>query len=458
MANTNTFYADDGNEVNYHSPNHQQAHSRFRRAVAVIVATLLCIVVSYCSIRSSTNANLRNQHSRNLTWHENLDEGSGDYFDSDGVNSTWDIPPECQPFDCDEEDEGNRNTSSDLQFDDDDDDDEESSSIIDTDDDATTKLEVAAKTDAVPSWMQSNLADVSSSLSKEDVPLFFHIPKAAGTAIQNLYWCMGLTLANEVGANEKFAHNKDTKLLEFQPFHSLDYHVVNVDTTSRNGILRAKNMGLVSSTDPAVDIVVSGEINYAAQNLFDEGHKGRVVAMFRHPVERAISMFYYLRKADWETSYHEDWNDVTILDWANSDEGEHSWVVRKLVGKEKSSFTLTAEDLEVAKEILRTKVLIGLKDRFLPSIKRFNTYLGIDDSSANAQECLVEFGGRPKEGDLESEKKHNADTHPMVPRGGKVWNALAKKNDMDVLLYEYAEALYEEQGDIIGPLQTEDTS
>ena len=174
------------------------------------------------------------------------------------------------------EDEGNRNTSSDLQFDDDDDD-EESSSIIDTDDDATTKLEVAAKTDAVPSWMQSNLADVSSSLSKEDVPLFFHIPKAAGTAIQNLYWCMGLTLANEVGANEKFAHNKDTKMLEFQPFHSLDYHVVNVDTTSRNGILRAKNMGLVSSTDPAVDVVVSGEINYSAQNLFDEGHKGRVV-------------------------------------------------------------------------------------------------------------------------------------------------------------------------------------
>lgn len=165
MANTNTFYADDGNEVNYHSPNHQQAHSRFRRAVAVIVATLLCIVVSYCSIRSSTNANLRNQHSRNLTWHENLDEGSGDYFDSDGVNSTWDIPPECQPFDCDEEDEGNSNTSSDLQFDDDDDD-EESSSIIDTDDDATTKLEVAAKTDAVPSWMQSNLADVRHRCQK----------------------------------------------------------------------------------------------------------------------------------------------------------------------------------------------------------------------------------------------------------------------------------------------------
>ena len=105
MANTNTFYTDDGNEANYHSPNHQQAHSRFRRAVAVIVATLLCIVVSYCSIRSSTNTNLRNQHSRNLTWHENLEEGSGDYFDWDGVNSTWDIPPECQPFDCDEEDE-----------------------------------------------------------------------------------------------------------------------------------------------------------------------------------------------------------------------------------------------------------------------------------------------------------------------------------------------------------------
>ena len=34
--------------------------------------------------------------------------------------------------------------------------------------------------------------------------------------------------------------------------------------------------------------------------LFDENHKGRVLAMFRHPVDRLVSKFFYLQIATWE--------------------------------------------------------------------------------------------------------------------------------------------------------------
>jgi hypothetical protein len=66
---------------------------------------------------------------------------------------------------------------------------------------------------------------------------------------------------------------------------------VNVDTISRPGILRAERLGLVSSR--LADIIVTGDLNFAIDHLYDEDHKGRVLAMFRHPVERLISQFYY---------------------------------------------------------------------------------------------------------------------------------------------------------------------
>ena len=66
---------------------------------------------------------------------------------------------------------------------------------------------------------------------------------------------------------------------------------VNVDTITRPGILRAERLGLVPSG--LADMIVSPNLNFAIEHLYDEDHKGRVLAMFRHPIERMISKFYY---------------------------------------------------------------------------------------------------------------------------------------------------------------------
>jgi hypothetical protein len=67
---------------------------------------------------------------------------------------------------------------------------------------------------------------------------------------------------------------------------------VNVDTTTIEGIERAKQMNLAGSE--LAEVIVIQHL-YEAEKLFDPIHRGRLFAVFRHPVDRAISMFYYLQ-------------------------------------------------------------------------------------------------------------------------------------------------------------------
>ena len=46
--------------------------------------------------------------------------------------------------------------------------------------------------------------------------------------------------------------------------------------------------------------------------------------MMRHPVEREISLFYYLGKAEWEDGYREDFGNMTLLEYATfANNGDH---------------------------------------------------------------------------------------------------------------------------------------
>ena len=97
---------------------------------------------------------------------------------------------------------------------------------------------------------------------------------------------MNQTLAVRVGVEPRFGHDKDEELVVFEPGRT-GALFVNVDTLSRPGILRAKKMGLVPS-GMADMIVTSNNLNFAMEHLYDEFHKGRVLALFRHPVDRLV--------------------------------------------------------------------------------------------------------------------------------------------------------------------------
>ena len=97
--------------------------------------------------------------------------------------------------------------------------------------------------------------------------------------------CLGKTLACEVGVRD--GHALDTSL---QIWEYIGGHYVNVDTTSVDGLYRSAALGLAESQ--FADMITSSYFKEVGM-LFDLDYKGRAFILFRHPIERAVSMYYY---------------------------------------------------------------------------------------------------------------------------------------------------------------------
>lgn len=266
---------------------------------------------------------------------------------------------------------------------------------------------------AIPSWLHSNLADsmLGEECNEADKPFYWNIPESGGTTIQNLYMCIGLTIANELGGVPTFPFNNETKLIKFLPFYGREWSVVNVDTSTTEGILRAKTVGLTYSNNPSVDVVVSPHLRLAAKELFDLHHRGRVFAIFRHPVHRVLSR-------------HHAGDSIDI----------DNWIVRNLVGKDDPNISLTDEDLKLAKNIVRAKIFVGLESKFVKSFDRFNEYLGIKIHRRWTRgHCIREYV-----------QKKNVGIQDVNASIDQV-KATAERNSFDVALYEYVEGLFNEQ-------------
>lgn len=305
-----------------------------------------------------------------------------------------------------------------------------------------------------PNSTEDNLANTDDPIEGRDVetPFFWHVPKSGGTTLQRLYWCMGATIANEVGVNPKFGHSTGFNLLAFSPWEHNPGKVINVDVCTHEGILEAKNRGfLTRPSQPHIDFISSSEFNFATTHLFSPGHKARMFALFRHPIDRAVSKFYYLQKATWEPTYNTRWADMTLEEWASRDRGDNNWLVRNLIDKPHGT-DLTTEDLERAKEIVRTKFVVGIMSNFEESVHRFNLLLGMDESDETNMECINDYTAN--EGDKDSKRNEeeikkknqwNSYSHPKAERGSPAWVSLAKIHMYDNLLYRYITELFAEQ-------------
>jgi hypothetical protein len=147
----------------------------------------------------------------------------------------------------------------------------------------------------------SNFRDASHIFNKRDVPMYFHIPKAGGSTVKDIIGsCFRVVMATEFGITDGHKNDKTIDVVfpkvpgladieERSPF-------VNVDVTTVAGIQRAAEMGFA---DSGLAGCVASPFLFEANYLFTETAQGRLFAVFRHPVDRAVSMFYYLQVADW---------------------------------------------------------------------------------------------------------------------------------------------------------------
>jgi len=266
-------------------------------------------------------------------------------------------------------------------------------------------------------------------------PFYWHIPKAAGTSVHNEYHeCLALVGASELGGIDQ------GNTLELVQINDGNYHV-NVDISILPGIMHAAQLDLIPSH--IAQIAFSPLLHESATYLFSPRYKGQMFAMFRHPVDRVISLFYYLRSADWEPTYNPALRNMTLREYAESELAESNFMVRALVDKMEGA--LSGHDLELAKEILKRKCVIGLMDRWDASMDRFDFFFNFQSDGARHEQA------RQCRKSLRDKGGSNTHKHPAISHTSAAYLELERKNSLDLQLYEYIQKLYVEQESITKP-------
>lgn len=295
----------------------------------------------------------------------------------------------------------------------------------------------AENSNLIPENFERNLANIWDPILPTDTALFFHIPKSGGTTVADiLTHCLDLVSASSIGTSEGHAL-EDT--LEVRRYHDHGRYV-NVNPASIEGIKHAKEMGLAASG--LADVVVLHRLHEGSE-IFDPRNKGRTFCMFRNPVHRAISMFYYLQKATWEPTYDPSLASMTLLEYANSNKVEENWVTRFLVHQ--YTGRLTDEAVDEAKAIMRNKILVGVVGNFQESLKRFELYFDWwaaskqKGDSARMVQCQQNH----------ARTRQNKIPHSIPDENDPAYKRLLQLNWADMELYLYAVKLFEEQAVLV---------
>jgi hypothetical protein len=282
-----------------------------------------------------------------------------------------------------------------------------------------------------------NLADTSSEITANDLPLYWHVPRSGGATMKAIAsQCLGLTIASERGVIGTSKEQRSTGNTLMVVADDKGQKYVNVDTTSPFGLERAKALKLAQFRP--LDLVVSPYLQEVAQ-LFDSSNRGRAFALLRHPIDRGASLYYRMtqdKKLQIELARY----GLDSLDkYARSDLAENNWLTRYLSGKINGE--LTVQDEAVAREVLRTKVMVGLLEKKEESFRRLVRFLGwgnvLKSQGEWSERCVEKLLGWGWVGKV---------NHPRVREGSSEWKALWDQNTFDVRLYKYAQELYELQG------------
>ena len=97
-----------------------------------------------------------------------------------------------------------------------------------------------------------------------------------------------------------------------------DHNYTNVNVATADGINRALSLGLVPSH--LADVIVSSQVDKIS-SLFTSNEHARAFTILRNPVDRAVSMFYFLKSMG-----NERMKNMTLEEYAKSDMIENNWL------------------------------------------------------------------------------------------------------------------------------------
>ena len=148
-------------------------------------------------------------------------------------------------------------------------------------------------------------------------------------------------------------------------------------------------------------------------------------------------MFYYLSIANWEPTFDPQLKYISIEMYSRSLRIEHNWMTRLLSNELENDLTL--QHLEIAKEVLRKKCIIGMLEDKSESWDRLERFFGWKFPTVQQRACqerILHWGWS------------NSHSHPVLEEGSLAYNLLLKRNEFDMELYKYAKQLYYEQAEL----------
>jgi len=270
----------------------------------------------------------------------------------------------------------------------------------------------------------SNLANVfHEPYDPQHNKLFvWHIPRTGSTTIKRIAGaCMGLTITSEAGKSS---------IQEIRIVEAMDgTHLAEIDLSNPGGIALAKTLNV--GQNDKIDLVSSPYL-WDIAGMFDADHKGYMIAMFREPIERAVSLYYSMRRSK---KYATQVGSLSSVEqYAKSSLVENNWMTRFLSGV--LAGEITSQHEAIAREVLRSKCIIGLLSDKTETMRRLETLFKIKANKAKeSEECIEKllYWSWP------GKNKHT----PVVD--GESWDILYKQNSFDIRLYEYAQNLFEAQ-------------
>ncbi|KAL7473940.1 hypothetical protein ACHAXS_014285 [Conticribra weissflogii] len=342
------------------------------------------------------------------------------------------------------------------------------------------------------------------------IPFFWHIPRSGGTTLSNVFGsCLSLIQASSSLSSPLLFHRDSDEALASR-FRDPTMYIVrregqqfaNVDLNNLEGVSRAAEGKLIQKS--MADVVLVPDVRLGSllfadgggeykPTLFDDNEvingetqsqneeigevvdykmnaptppevefKGVLFTMIRHPIDRTASLFYHKQYEKDSVHYDPSLEIYSLADWINSPSYMTDYMVRTLVGKVDTHSHLIREDLDMAKEILRRKCLVGLLDEKAETMRRFIKFFGWNAELQRDSIMLTE--GEETAEAIQAERWHNQivkdeecqdrllhwdwmnkHKHPSVEEGSLEYKMLESKNRYDIELYMYARQLFEEQ-------------
>lgn len=202
---------------------------------------------------------------------------------------------------------------------------------------------------------------------------------------------------------------------------------VNVDCSSPEGIDRGIAHDLAKSD--LTDVFYSHD-PYDVARLFAPPTEvyGRGVVMIRNPIRRAVATYKRL-----QIKRPELVDGMTLEQFAASDQLQDNFLTRTLSRNKRDP--LTEADINLAKEVLKRKFVVGLYEHFEDSVRRFEAFFGwkLGEGTNSCQSEAVQ-----QEMNL---GYNDFDTLPY----DSAYAAIAEKNRADLELFKFAEYLYKYQ-------------